>query len=118
MRKPIMPDQPQDKKLSEIGHLFLSSIRERAGNGSTPPKRTPPPKRQELSVDLTPEEFAQVFADEQPAAAPVNVTAVIAPHLNGKQLDRVREYARHLAAGRSRIGLIEVDACEFRLMTF
>src|SRR5947199_10276435 len=100
-----MSDQPQDKKLSEIGHLFLSSMRDRAGNGAPRPKRIPPPKPEVLSIDLTPEEYAQVFGDEEPAApaptppAPaLNVTAVIAPHLNGKQLDRVREYARHLAA--------------------
>ena len=46
------------------------------------------------------------------------VTAVIAGHLTGTQLDRARQYARHLAARDGRIGLIELDASEFRLMCF
>src|SRR5262245_3017118 len=116
------PDQPQpDKKLSEIGHLFLSSIRSRASNGNPPPQRTPPGVRRDVEIDLTPEEFAQVFGEDDLPEQPIEtergvseVTAVIASHLNGKQLDRVREYARHLTADGSRIGLIEVDASEFR----
>ena len=124
-----MSDQTpnQDKKLSEIGHLFLSSIRSKASNGSPPPRRTPPGQRRDVEIDLTPEEFAQVFgqddaADQQQQVESgrgvPEVTAVIASHLNGKQLDRVREYARHLTANGSRIGLIEIDASEFRLSRF
>ena len=118
-------EQPQDKKLSEIGHLFLSSIRSKASNGSPAPQRIPPgAPRPEPEMDLTPEEFAGVFnRDEQiePIAesrtGPVpEITAVIASHLNGRQLDRVREYARHLTIDGSRIGLIELDASEFRLV--
>src|SRR6476660_6512374 len=98
------PNQPS-RDLSEISHLFLSSIREKAGNGAPPPKRRPPGQR-DLSVDLTDEEYAQVMgAAEQGGAsakqAPVRVpevTAVIGSHLNGRQFDRVKEYARHLTA--------------------
>ena len=43
---------------------------------------------------------------------------MIASHLNGKQFDRVKEYARHLAGQFGRIGLIELDGSEFRLSCF
>src|SRR5687768_5429801 len=136
-------EQPKKRPLSEISHLFLSSVRDRQTGGSLRPQRMPPggsrpaPRPDETgsstrqpepsrTIDLTPEEFAQVFgaidADgERPAgrkAAPVS--AVLGAHLNGRQFDRVKEYARHLAArgaGR-RVGLIELDASEFRLMCF
>ena len=119
-----MPDDaqnPQKKKsLSEISHLFLSSVRDRQTGGTKPPHRTPPPT--DLSIDLTPEEFAQVYGAASPATEPqrkpVPVTAVISAHLNGKQFDRVKEYARHLASRIGRVGLIELDASELRLMCF
>ncbi len=132
---------PQKRSLSEISHLFLSSVRDRQTNGAPRPQRTPPGAAQptppasqpgqaapntNMSIDLTPEEFAQVFGERDPAALeqsapaarPAQVTAVIGTHLNGKQFDRVKEYARHLAAQGARIGLIELDASEFRLMCF
>src|SRR5207248_10569561 len=113
------PHQP-DRNLSEISHLFLSSIRDKSCNGSAPrPVRTPPPKNPPAhTIDLTPEEFANVFGgdDRKPqdrGRAPVTqVTAMIGSHLNGRQFDRVKEYARHLAAGGTRVGLIEIDASE------
>src|SRR5258708_6585847 len=119
-----MSDEQQKKKsLSEISHLFLSSVRDNAtGNGARPKRLPPGAPRPEVSVDLTPEEFAQVYGGAaptepgRPAIAPVS--AVIGAHLNGKQFDRVKEYARHLAATDKRIGLIEVDASEFRVMCF
>ncbi len=128
-----MPDQDPkpNRPLSEISHLFLSSIRDGAGNGQPRPQRTPPPgssPRPNVSMDLTPEEYAHVFGAEaatdgtpaqhleQEHIAPVS--ALIGAHLNGKQFDRVKQYARHLAGPRKRIGLIEADASEFRLMCF
>lgn len=118
----------QNRPLSEISHLFLSSIRDAASNGMPRPQRTPP--KANVSMDLTPEEYAQVFgaeaqtegtpaqhlADESERIAPI--TAVIGAHLSGTQFDRVKDYARHLAGPRKRIGLIEADASEFRLMCF
>ena len=155
-------NQPLDPKktLSEISHLFLSSIRDRQTNGAARPQRkgpgqaaapqaaqpapqqqlhagslpVPPAARTDVSIDLTPDEFAQVYGGagneargaaeaalpaepgEAPRTAPVS--AVIASHLNGKQFDRVKEYARHLAGQVGRVGLIEADASEFRLMCF
>lgn len=151
-----MPDHDPKKTLSEISHLFLSSIREKQTNGSPRPLRTPPqaspasqapphphglPPREPGGPwsgmnfsDLTAEEMAHVAG---PHASPANgapgparsaspggaalrsVSAVIAAHLNGKQFDRVKDYARHLAGQvGGRIGLIELDASEFRLMCF
>src|SRR5436190_1310025 len=137
-----MSDQPKkiDRNLSEISHLFLSSVRERQTGNTPRPVRRPPGQhaqgaapgapRPDLSIDLTPEEFAQVFGDgssnviahgtaehsngEDIRIAPVS--AIIGTHLNGKLFDRVKEYAGHLCGDVSRVGLIEVDACEFRLM--
>src|SRR5438309_12099154 len=85
--------------LSEISHLFLSSIRERGG--AARPVRTPPAKS---------ESAAQVKT-----IAPV--TAVLAAHFGAEQPRRVVQYARHLAVS-SRIGLIEADAAELRVTSF
>jgi hypothetical protein len=124
---------PKKKSLSEISHLFLSSVRDNATGGSRPqrvppqpqPTPQPTPQQPELTVDLTPEEFAHVT---EAVSSPVDaskprprlgaVSAIIASHLNGKQFDRAKEYARHLAADGKRVGLIEVDASEFRIMCF
>src|SRR4051812_34392904 len=107
-----MSDQSTpSNSLSEISHLFLSSVREKAGNGSERPKRVPPPKPH-VSIDLTPEEFAQVLGagedegagdvggvrDDREPAKVGGVTAVIASHLGPKQAERIKQYARHLAS--------------------
>jgi hypothetical protein len=119
-----MSDQPPPQKkrsLTEISHLFLSSIRDRQMDGAQRPQRTPPVSS-DTSIDLTPEEFARVYGGDPPAPAPerkpVPISAIIGAHLNGKQFDRVKEYARHLADRVGRIGLIELDASELRLMCF
>jgi hypothetical protein len=140
-QQPQQPQQPQpprrDPTLSEISHLFLSSVRDRQTGGPTSrPKRTPPaqpvqPPRAEHAIDLTPEEFAEVFgtadgaqdqsqeqSSDRDAASVPQVTAVIAAHLNGHQNQRVREYAAHLCKSGQRVGIIEVDASEFRLSFF
>ncbi len=120
-----MDETPKKRDLSEISHLFLSSVRDRQTGGSPRPQRTPPPRSLDHSIDLTPEEFAQVFGAGEPAAAdasvPVHappVCAILGAHLNGKQFDHVKSYARHLASRVGRVGLIELDASEFRLMCF
>jgi len=116
--------QPRsNSNLGEISYLFLSAVRDKAGNGATRPQRIPP--KPAISIDLTPEEFDREASGhpsesaEERGRAPVpQVTAVVAGHLNGKQLDRAKDYARHLASTGMRIGLIEVDASEFRVMCF
>ncbi len=118
-----MSDQPEPKRsLSEISHLFLSGIRDRQTQGAPRPVRKPPPKAA-VSIDLSPEEFAQVFGNGEPEPRNPNariapITALIGAHLNGKQFDYAKRYARHLAMRIGRIGLIELDASEFRLMCF
>ncbi|MEA2736126.1 MAG: hypothetical protein QOE14_2577, partial [Humisphaera sp.] len=126
---------PSKENLRAISHLFLSSVRDIASNGAPRPQRTPPPKQQQQpnhSLDMTPAEFAQMFGGADDGAddaangtpdrglAPVpNVHAIIGAHLNGRQFDRAKEYARHLASTAGlRVGLIEVDASEFRVMCF
>jgi hypothetical protein len=130
-----MPDQPkQPQSISEISHLFLSTVREKQTGSAPRPVRVPPPSQNighskmedspMSSIDLTPEEYAQVsgqaeLGEREPGegAAPIPpVTAVIAQHLNGRAPERVRDYARHLAANGERIGLLEVEAGEIRLM--
>jgi hypothetical protein len=111
--------QNQPKNLSEISHLFLSGIREKQTGNAPRPQRTPPP-RTDVSIDLTPEEFAEVFGEQDSHSGPpiAPITAVIASHLGTQQLSRVRQYAASLAAPGKRIGLIVVDAAEFRLSIF
>jgi hypothetical protein len=144
--QPDSTSQPR-RSISEIGHLFLSSVRELHANGQSRPVRTPPPSmrqeaqlnqnegaavpmssRHQSSIDLTPEEYAQVFggaetlgqqrgqSDADTRIPPI--TALITVHLNGRAEERVREYARHLAANGERIGVLEVDGSEFRLTRF
>jgi hypothetical protein len=143
---PSQPQQQPPRSISEISHLFLSSVRDKHTNGSPRPVRTPPggtppppPAREtyphpapQHSIDLTPEEYAQVFGSGTPVAdastaeaggghATVRippVTAVIAQHLNGRAPERVRDYARHLAANGERVGVLELDATEIRLSCF
>jgi hypothetical protein len=135
-------ETPKKRPLSEIGHLFLSSMRERHMGETPRPKRTPPgqrppepiaeakpkPAQPPISIDLTPEEYAQVFAAGQaanhhgaelPASVPP-VTAVLAAHLGDEcsPFERVKQYARDLASRVGRVGLIELDASAFRLMCF
>src|ERR1700722_17776050 len=126
-----MPEEtPQKRSLSEISHLFLSSVRDKQTNGAPRPQRIPPgqprpqpaapgaaePALAARSVDLTPEELAHVISEPamQPEASGPGrrtppIAAVLGAHLNGRQFDRVKEYARHIAAISGRIGLIELD---------
>lgn len=96
--------------LSEISHLFLSSLRDT----NAAPKRTPPPSsRAAASIDLTPEELDKVSQVDAPAlAAPV--TAVLASHLDDARIG-VGAYAQHLAAHNQRVGIIEIGRHKLRL---
>jgi hypothetical protein len=128
-----MEEQPkQPRSISEISHLFLSSVRDKQTGGADRPVRTPPPSAPTAdcpppthSIDLTPEEYAQVFAGGEAivrdAGAEVRIppiTAVIAQHLNGRADERVKTYARHLAANGQRVGLLEIDVAQVRITCF
>jgi hypothetical protein len=123
-----MEDQKK-KSLSEISHLFLSSVRENAA-GPTRPMRIPPggPRiapasspRIAASIDLTPEEYARVVSEpaesaEQPPYGAVS--ALICSQFNGHQIDRAKQYAQHLAGTGQRVGLIIADAAEASVICF
>ena len=115
------------RSLSDISHLFLSSVREKQTGTSARPVRKPP--KRIPSVDLTPEEFKHVLGVESEAASPEAkpcaevdagaedevgrvppVKAIIAAHLGEGQVDAAKRYGRNLAAGNRRAGLIVIDA--------
>lgn len=114
-----MSEQPSHRQnLSEISHLFLSSVRQKQMGSSPAPRRKPPARK--ASEDLTAEEMRQVIgpeSPEQPVLAP-RIAAVIASHLGSRQLDAARLYARHLAGSGKRIGLIAVEQSEFRIFRY
>src|SRR4051812_2838093 len=88
------PDEaPKKRPLSEISHLFLSSVRDGAFPGLPKPKRTPPKTESaevippsshdgELDIDLTPEEFAQVFSETEPADVKPKSTRLNSSHMS------------------------------------
>jgi hypothetical protein len=112
-----------DHNMDELGRLFLGDVRRRQTEGHLPPQRLSPRSRQDVSIDLTPEEFARMFGDKpaakgQPA---VMLQAVIAPHLNGRQSQCVHRYAQHIASENpdaGRVGLIELDGAQLRVSCF
>jgi hypothetical protein len=120
------PIDPTRRGLSEISHLFLSSVRERQTQGAARPTRTPPPKTP-INIELTPDEVAQAApiaavasaadAGSEPVHAPP-ITAILASHLNGKQSEYVARYARDLAARSGRVGLIDLHAGALQLTCF
>ena len=122
-----MSDAPKPvESLSEISHLFLSSVRERQTGGASRPVRLPPGQRATQSsvpsdVILTHEEMAGVTgearsSEEEPRIAPCS--AIVTGYLNGSMLDRARQYAAHLCTRAGRVGLIFLDPCEFRVLLF
>jgi hypothetical protein len=139
---PMSDDQPEKRSMNDISHLFLSNVRDLHGNGGPRPQRTAPATQTAAAKPMTPaeltsDEIAHVVGrpgvptaddargsdDERAWAQPgpadtAPVTAVLASHLNGRQLDRVREYARHVAASAGRVGLIDLDVNDFRLTCF
>lgn len=121
-----------NRPLSEISHLFLTSLREQAGENRARPVRIPPGQARPASptdpVDLSPEEFAQVYGkpasplmDDSIDSGDVQdvqrkrVTAIVGAHLNGQLHEAVLAYAASLTANGLRIGLLTLDASEFKL---
>jgi len=112
-----MDHSQPNRRLSEISHLFLSDVRDKTPGGERP-KRTPPGGfRNDVSIDLTPEEFAKAFGGEagegaKPEAKFKPVRAVIAHHLGEIMADRVRDLASMLG---TRTGVIYADAANVRI---
>ena len=117
--------QSTSQSLSEIGHLFLSSVRSRQTDGATMPRRQPPgAPREPVMVTLPLRESdrekgapAAPALEVEPQRFPP-VTALLSAHLSGQQREKVLAYARHLAARGQRIGLIELDVADFRITCF
>ena len=112
--------------LSEISHLFLSEIRQRPGGPGARPSRVPPgaaakpaAAKAHASVDLTPEEMAAAHGEEggEGAAGGAEISIILASHLSDAP-QRIRQYARHVAGKRGRVGLIEIDGNEFAITGF
>lgn len=104
--------------LREISHLFLSGVRDRQTGGAARPVRIGPAQRADLPPELTPEELQQVSAATGASASDhsrINMTAVLASHFESRQDECVRQYATQVAAAGVRVGLIEIDAGEFKL---
>jgi hypothetical protein len=130
---PPAGSEPPRRPLSEISHLFLSSLRDNANPDR--PKRIPPSQRKpdagsQHDSDApmrmpnpasTPnehdsiEEAREMSSHLEPEPTRRRVTTVIAAHLNGHALERVTQYAFHLASLGQRIGLILADTGELRL---
>jgi len=134
-------EEQKKKSLSEISHLFLSSVRDNStagGNGARPKRippggernaprpSVPPISRTTMSIDLTPEEYARVIDESesldsasQPEQPPIGpISALICSHFSTLQLERAKEYARHLAGSGERIGLLHVDSDECNVFCF
>lgn len=107
--------------LSEISHLFLSSVRERQTSGTPRPTRVPPKMRQQLP-ELTAEELAQVekqrLPEEEPISQVAPMSAVIAGNLHESLLDHARQFAAQMATTAGRIGLIQIDSAELRVLLY
>ncbi|HEY0009174.1 MAG TPA: hypothetical protein VGB55_10660 [Tepidisphaeraceae bacterium] len=110
--------QPQ-RRMTEISHLFLSDVRAKhTGQAPAPVRKPPGTFKADVSIDMTPEEFAASLG-AAPAAEPEltskPVQAVIAHHLGEAMSDAVRDYAGQLCASGGRVGLIYASATDVRL---
>jgi hypothetical protein len=124
----MLSESSTSRNLSEIGHLFLSSVRDRQMQGAPMPRRQPP-SRPTLSVPAAPqldmsialeseiEQGARIAADGTASGFPP-VAAILGAHLDGDLPRRAAEYASQLALGGQRVGLITVDATELKITCF
>lgn len=121
------PNRPK-QDLREIGHLFLSGVRERQTGNAPRPVRVSPRQRMEQPVELTPEELAGVAGEiagremsiagaaGEGAPEPLRVTCLLGVHLGAKLHDRAALYASAVAAGEDvRVGLVELDTSGTRI---
>ncbi|MGC4030218.1 MAG: hypothetical protein QM754_00520 [Tepidisphaeraceae bacterium] len=116
---------PSSRRLSEISHLFLSDVRQKQTGPEHRPVRTPPGAfKGDVSIDLTPEEFAEVMnakaatpadtlADDAEAAFKP-LRAVVAHHLGESMTERVRDLAMSLSNGEP-VGIIYAGASGVRV---
>ena len=108
------------RRMSEISHLFLSDVRDKQTGGAPRPQRTPPGAfHGDVSIDLTPEEFAKTFengpSDSERAIAFKPVQAVLAHHLGERMPAHVRHFAASLCGGNDRVGIVYANAENIRI---
>jgi hypothetical protein len=104
-------DNKPSRSLSEISHLFLSTLREQTGGeGRVRPVRIPPGQRtsQEASAGETD------HADEG-AMLRKRVTGIVTAQLDDQVAEATLAYAASLASRGERVGVMTVDASEFKL---
>ena len=107
---------PSSRRLSDISHLFLSDVRKKQTGDDARPARTPPGGfTGDVSVDLTPEEFANMMTPT-PAGGPAfkPLRAVIAHHFGETMTDRVRDLAV-ATSGDGPVGVIYADGGTVRV---
>jgi hypothetical protein len=114
----MTPSHPSSPSLSEIGHLFLTELRQKQGGAR--PVRTPPPSSS--NINLTHEEFERACQVEDATIAadkpPSSVTALLSSHLADQEAHWIHSYARQAAHSDGRVGLIEIDAAELKVACF
>lgn len=128
-----MENASSHRRLSEISHLFLSDVRAKTtGNAPRPVRHPPGSFKPDVSIDLTPEEFAESLAakdSEEVTARKVSsnrdssqsasmfkpVRLVIGHHLGELMADRIRDLAGMLTTGGKRVGLIYADAAQVQV---
>jgi hypothetical protein len=113
---------PDKRPLSEIGHLFLTSLRER--------QTTSAPRPQRLGPNMTPD--ADIDSNDpansslppivpplpiEPSDNPPTATILLGGNLDGAPSCDGR-YAAHLARQGRRVGLIEIDGPALRVTVF
>ena len=114
------PKQSHNRPLSEISHLFLSSLREQAGGPDRArPVRIPPggkPLAQpRLSSDLTDAVDSDIESSSTPSTRK-RVTAIVGAHFGaGSMNESVMAFSASLAGEGSRVGILWLDASEFRI---
>lgn len=128
-----MENASSHRRLSEISHLFLSDVRAKTtGNAPRPVRHPPGSFKPDVSIDLTPEEFAEsMSADPRDTAGNPQKTIspnqnpktcafkpvrlVIAHHLGELMADRVRDFAGMFTTDGKRVGLIYADAAQVQV---
>lgn len=115
-------NRDNNRPLSEISHLFLSSLREQAGENRAKPVRIPPGQRaaqanepMDLSRANSPLMDDSIDAGDVQEIQRKRVTAIVGPQLGSQLHESVLTFAASLSADGQRIGLLTIDASEFKL---
>ena len=112
MSEPTNDPRPS-RPLSEISHLFLSTLREQTGGeGRARPVRIPPGQRAAAPVSSPMDEQGETRDEPNQRK---RITGIVSAHLDGQLGDAALAYAASLASRGERVGIMTVDAAEFRL---